>query len=146
MSENHENRRLFDLTKGEYLSLYQDEHLTRRQVAKQFDCSRQALNQFEAKHSIRMDQSEIYLNRYRQVLSIIQEKAKEGVTRKSVYTELGLHHTVFTNILEKAGIEWVDPVRELGCKRCKTEHFARGLCHACYQYAWRNGLLEAADG
>lgn len=57
--------------------------------------------------------------------------AQEGYSRKELAVEFGLSLSQVYLILIKLGFR--SELRVIGCDKCETDEYARGLCKACYQ-------------
>lgn len=63
---------------------------------------------------------------------IVQMFMERGMSLQAIADEVGLSKSTVYWRLVRAGVETSRQLKPVGCPRCKTEPYARDLCHACY--------------
>lgn len=131
-SQPSPNRKLPEL--AVILELYKDHSL--RQIARIYDCSIEAV----AVQLRRTDAIEKKRETYREgkKKKLIRLRAK-GKSFAEIARELRIGTYLCRVLAEEAGLA-PGPFKPIGCSRCETDHYARGMCRLCYARSRRREL------
>lgn len=99
-------------------------------IAREFGISRQAVSSYLDRHGI----ADKYRYRlHRDKIPDIGRLTEQGLTMEKIAEKLNISSGIVFRIRRDHG--FIPPDRKIPCDKCKTDHYARGLCRACYAFA-----------